>query len=96
LKAATVIFEGKEEAAEELSFEAQKEGWAEYSVEGGVTIKTKNLVARVFRLLNKTKPDGSPFYVLEGMTVVTVIDPNLVITVSQAAQQPVQQPAKGN
>jgi hypothetical protein len=95
LKATTVIFEGQEEAAEELSFDAQKEGWAEYAVEDGTTIKMKNLVARVFRLINRTKPDGSPFYVLEGMAVVTVINPNAIITVSQPVQQ-IQRPGKGN
>ena len=92
MKTTTIVFEGQEEAAEELNFEAQKEGWAEYTVEGGAIIKMKNLVARVFRLINRTKPDGSPFYVLEGMAVVTVINPNAIITVNQPAQQLV----KGN
>jgi hypothetical protein len=92
VKSATIIFEGREEAAEELNFETAKEGWSEYALEGGVTIKMKNLVSRVFRLLNRTKPDGSPFYVLEGMSVLTVINPDAIITVSPS----VQQPAKGN
>jgi hypothetical protein len=92
LKPAKVIFEGREEAAEEVDFEAAKEGWAEYAIEGGITIKMKHVVSRVFRLLNKTKPDGTPFYVIEGAAIVTVVNPGAIITVSQAAQQP----AKGN
>lgn len=92
MKRATVVFEGQEEAAEELDFEAAKEGWAEYAVEGGVTIKMKHIVSRVFRLLNKTKPDGTPFYIIEGAAVLTVVNPGAIITVSQSAQQP----GKGN
>lgn len=95
MKATTIVFEGREEAAEEISFEAQKEGWAEYALEDGSIIKMKNLVARVFRLVNRTKPDGSPFYVLEGMAAVTVINPDATITVSEPVQR-VQQPGRGN
>ncbi|MGP8244795.1 MAG: hypothetical protein ACLQVN_09790 [Bryobacteraceae bacterium] len=91
MRPAIVVFEGREEAAEELNFETAKEGWSEYALEGGVTIKMKNLVSRVFRLLNRTKPDGSPFYVLEGMAVLTVVNPNAVVTVSQSTQQPAKE-----
>ena len=86
------MFEGQEEAAEELDFEVVKETWSDYAIEGGATIKMKNVVSRVFRLLNKAKPDGSAFYVIEGASVVTVINPGAVIIVNQQAQQPV----KGN
>jgi hypothetical protein len=91
MKSATVVFDGAMEAAEELDFEAVKEGWAEYAVEGGVTIKMKNVVSRVFKLLNRTKPDGSPFYVLEGAAVVTTFNPSVAIIVNQSTQQPTKE-----
>jgi hypothetical protein len=79
---AKVNFEGNEEDAVELSFDA-REAWSEYSLEDGTVLKLKNVISRVFRLLNKTKPDGSPVFILEGTAVVTSILPNAVIKVSQ-------------
>jgi hypothetical protein len=85
---AKVNFEGKEEAAEELSFETAREGWSEYSLEDGTVLKLKNVVSRIFRLLNRKKPDGSPFLILEGTAVVTSFTPSSIVTVAQATSQP--------
>lgn len=70
-----IVFEGKSVPAVELKFETQSEGWSTSTLEDGATVKLKNVVSRVLRLLDRTKDDGSPFYVLEGTAVVTTIQP---------------------
>ncbi|MGD1103503.1 MAG: hypothetical protein ABSA59_15745 [Terriglobia bacterium] len=68
-------FEGKQERAVELDFDVKSEGWSTYSLEDGTVIKMKNVTSRVLKLLDRVKEDGSPFYILEGVAVVTTIKP---------------------
>jgi hypothetical protein len=68
-------FEGKVERAIEINFDIKTEGWSTYSLSDGTVIKMKNVTSRVIKLLDRTKPDGSPFYILEGVAVVTTINP---------------------
>ncbi len=68
-------FEGKQERAIEIHFDTRTEGWSTYNLEDGTVIKMKNVTSRVLKLLDRVKEDGSPFYILEGVTVVTTIKP---------------------
>jgi hypothetical protein len=88
VKTISINFEGQDERAEEMSFETEREGWSNYALEDGTVLKMKNVVSRIFRLLDKRKPDGAPIYVLEGTAVVTTLVPDSVITVSSPAEQP--------
>jgi hypothetical protein len=74
-KVVHITFEGKEERAEDLNFDAEKEGWSNYRLSDGTLIKLKNVVSRILKLLDRTKDDGSPFYVLEGTAILTTINP---------------------
>jgi hypothetical protein len=68
-------FEGKQERAVEISFDVKSEGWSTYILEDGTVIKMKTVTSRVMKLLDRVREDGSPFYVLEGVAVVTTIKP---------------------
>jgi len=68
-------FEGKQERAVEIHFDAEAEGWSTYRLEDGTVIKMKNVTSRVLKLLDRVREDGSPFYVLEGVAVTTTIKP---------------------
>jgi hypothetical protein len=70
-----VNFEGAEVPAEEVEFEIEREGWSVYVLEDGTRIKMKNIVARVFRLIDRYKEDGEPLYLLHGSPVISSIVP---------------------
>ncbi len=73
-KAVNITFQGKQERAEEVAFQAS-ENWSEYRLGDGSSIKMKNVVSRILRLLDRKRDDGSPFYVVEGSAVLTTVLP---------------------
>lgn len=72
---AQITFQGNVERAEDIGFEAT-EAWSNYRLEDGTVIKLKNVVSRILRLLDRTRDDGSPFYVVEGSAILTTILPS--------------------
>jgi len=74
-KVINITFQGKQERAEELAFEAA-ENWSEYRLADGSTIKLKNVVSRILRLVDRKRDDGSPFFVVEGSAILTTILPS--------------------
>ncbi len=67
-----VKFNGSDVSAEEVEFEAVREGWSDLKLDDGTRIKLKHVATRVFRLVDKTNDDGTPIYVLEGASILTV------------------------
>ena len=63
-KRVEVQFEGQTVQADQLTFETQKEPWAEYKLEDGTVLKFKVVLGNVARLVDRYKPDGEPIYVL--------------------------------
>jgi hypothetical protein len=66
-----------------LDFEAEKEAWSVYRLENKASLKVKQVVAHVFRLTERKKPDGSPVYVIQATAIADVSDPEYVVTVSE-------------
>ena len=58
--------------AEELEFEADKEPWTIYKLEDGTTIKFKQALAKICKVVGISKPDGEPIYVFQLGTMAHV------------------------
>jgi hypothetical protein len=61
-----------ETIGESMNIIDSKEPWGEYVLEDGTKIKSKQAVISIVKLDKKT-PDGTPVYVLQGQTVMSVI-----------------------
>ncbi len=60
--------------ADQLTFETEKEPWAEYRLEDGAILRLKTVLGNVARLADRYKPDGDPIYALTlaGITLIEV------------------------
>ncbi len=67
--------DGKKAMVIELSFQIANEDWNEYRLEGGIILRMKSTVARVFRVLDA---EGNPAYHDSG-------EPNIVIQSTNTA-----------
>ena len=61
-----------ETIGENMDIIESKEPWAEYVLEDGTKIRTKQTVVNIVKLDQKN-PDGTPVYVLQGQPVMNVI-----------------------
>ena len=77
-----ISYEGNEVRAKEMDFTTVSESWGEYTTEDGVRIKMRSVVARIYRLLDKTKDDGSMIHVLHGSVVLDTVLPSSSETVA--------------
>ena len=69
-----VNFLGQEVWAEEIEFETEHEGFNTYILHDGTKLKTKNVVAEVFRL-DAYKEDGEPIYLVNSTQIISAIVP---------------------
>lgn len=65
-----ISHEGETVRAFELDFTTEAENWGEYRTEEGYRIKMRSIVARVYRLIDKTHDDGTPIHILHGSVVL--------------------------
>ena len=72
-----IEFEGREVEADELEFTSEKEDWSSYTAEDGAVIKLKHVTAKIYRLVGRTKEDGSPMYVVSGTALLTTTAPHV-------------------
>ena len=86
MKTCEVKFQGKTEPAEEQEFRVNQEGWSVYTLDDGTEIKLKHIATRVLKLLDRTKDDGNPIYVIEGQVITTTIHPGQIIDVAPSVQ----------
>jgi len=61
--------------AELVDLEESKEGWSEYKLADGVTIRLKQVVTEVWRILEEFDPEGNPQYFVKSVGVMTVLAP---------------------
>jgi hypothetical protein len=61
-----------ETIGESMDIIETKEPWAEYILEDGTKIKTKQAVVNIVRLDQKN-PDGTPVYVLQGHPMMLAV-----------------------
>lgn len=66
---------GQEMMAEDVPFEAEREGWNTYILEDGTTLKLKTVLAEVLRVDGVYDPSGNPMYVVNANPVVSVNAP---------------------
>lgn len=71
-----IPYEGQTVRANELEFTTESDNWGQYRTEEGTQIKMRSVVARIYRLLDKTREDGGPLHVLQGSVVIDVGAPN--------------------
>jgi len=60
-----------ETIGENMDVRESKEPWSEYVLEDGTKIKTKQVVMNIVKLDQKT-PDGTPIYVLQSQSIMSV------------------------
>lgn len=61
-----------EAVGENMDICESKEPWSEYILEDGTKIKAKQAVINIIKLEQKA-PDGSPVYVLQGQTLMSMV-----------------------
>jgi hypothetical protein len=67
---------GQDVMAEEVPFEAEREGWNTYILEDGTTLKLKTVLAEVFRVDGVYDPTGNPMYVVNANPVMSINAPD--------------------
>ena len=67
---------GQEMVAEDIPFEAEREGWNVYILEDGTTLKLRTVLAEVFRVEGAYAPNGDPMYVVNANPVMAVNAPD--------------------
>jgi hypothetical protein len=70
-----ISHEGEAVRAYELEFTTESDNWGEYKTEEGTRIKMRSVVARIYRLLDKSRDDGSPIHILHGSVVMDTAVP---------------------
>lgn len=65
-----ISHEGETVRAYELEFTTEADNWGEYKTEEGTRIKMRSVVARIYRLLDKIRDDGTPIHILHGSVVM--------------------------
>lgn len=71
-----IEFGGEEVDADDLGFVSDREEWNSYTAEDGTIIKLKHVTAKIYKLVGKTKEDGSPMYVVSGTALLTTTVPS--------------------
>jgi hypothetical protein len=67
-----VQHEGQECEAEELDWEvATGEGWSQYTLADGTSLKVKTVLHKVVRLIGKRNQLGEPIYLVFTQNIVT-------------------------
>lgn len=61
--------------AELIDLEESKEGWSEYKLADGVTIRLKQVVTEVWRILGEFDVEGNPQYFVKSVGVMNVLAP---------------------
>lgn len=70
-----IPYEGETVRAHELDFTTEIDNWSEYRTEECFRIKMRNVVARIYRLVDRTREDGTPIHVLHGSVVIDTTPP---------------------
>ena len=68
-----VKFEGQNGVT--VPIEESTERWSEINLDDGSTLRMKPVVTRVIRLEDKYDADGSPIYVVQSTSILTVEPP---------------------
>jgi hypothetical protein len=61
---------------EQRSIVSSKEGWSEFVLDDGVTIRIKGALVDVKRVTNQYTPDGNPLYIIQFAVINNVIAPD--------------------
>ena len=72
----TVEYQGRKVPGEVLEFEAKTEGWNQYTLEDGTSLKMKLVLLDVTRVLNEYGPTGDPVYMFSAQQIVGVTPPD--------------------
>lgn len=64
--------------AEQIDVTDSKEPWSEYHLDDGSTLKIKQVLLEVWRLVDQYDPDGNPVYFIKGSPVMNVIAPQIM------------------
>jgi hypothetical protein len=65
----------REYTAEEVPFEAEREGWNNYVLQDGTALKLKTVLAEVLRVEGAWAPNGDPLYLVNASNVVVTNAP---------------------
>jgi hypothetical protein len=71
-----VKFKGETVPAYELDFETEKEPWSVYRLEDGTVLRMKNVVAKVSKIIDRYKADGTPIYTISATGVMMMEVPD--------------------
>ena len=72
-KRTSVEFEGQMVPADELEITDTKEPWSMYTLEDGSTLKFKQNLVNIYKLVDKFRPTGEPIYVFKMAGLVDVV-----------------------
>lgn len=72
----TVDYQGRRVEAEVVNFEAKAEGWNQYALEDGTSLKMKLVLLEVVRLVDEYGPTGDPVYVFSAQQIVGSASPD--------------------
>jgi hypothetical protein len=56
--------------AYDLQFTTEEDCWGEYTTDEGYRIKMRSVVARIYRLIDRFREDGTPIHILHGSVVL--------------------------
>ena len=70
-----IPYEGETVRAYEIEFTTESDNWGEYKTEEGFRIKMRSVVARIYRLAEKVREDGTPIHLLHGSVVIDTTPP---------------------
>jgi len=65
-----------EREAEKVEVDTATEPWSEYKLEDGATLRLKQVVTEVWRLIGQYDPAGNPQYVLKTAGILVVNAPD--------------------
>jgi hypothetical protein len=73
---AKITWMGRQVESTEVKVQSSQEGWSEYELADGSTLKLKVIVSEVIRLEGEYDPDGNPLYVAKSGLVLFVKAPD--------------------
>jgi hypothetical protein len=72
----TIEHQGRKVEAEVLEFEAKTEGWNQYALEDGTSLKMKVVLLEVARLIGEYDAKGEPIYTLTAQQITGITAPD--------------------
>lgn len=73
---AKIFYEGKEVEATEITVVNEDEPWNTYDLNDGTKIKTKSVLAQVYRIEELYDSIGRPIYLFTKQTITSITSPD--------------------